>query len=100
MVDFNAWDTSITFLILAIMFTRREINKTFTVKGKENFTTSHVLGATICLNPIPFLAEEFGDLSATSIPMLMDSILNQFKVGSSDGSSSDGNGQHFYYIAE
>jgi len=52
------------------------------------------------LHPIPFLAEDFGDLSATFMPMFPDSRLDQLKVGLSDGPFPDGNGQHSHCISE
>jgi len=46
--------------------------------------------------PIPFFTEDLGDLGTASIPMLLDSGLDQLKVVLGDSSFSDGNGQHSY----
>ncbi len=46
------------------------------------------------------MAEDFGDLSSAFLPMLVDSSLNQLKVGLANCPFSDGNGQHFHCIAE
>jgi hypothetical protein len=79
-------------MIPSIVFSGRQIDKAFTMESYQNFTASHILETTVCLNPIPFLAEYFGDLSAGFIPMLVNSNLNQFKIGLGDGSFPGGNG--------
>ena len=50
-------------------------------------------GITDWLKPIPFLAEDFGDLSAAFIPMFLNRSLDQVKIGLVDGPISDGDGQ-------
>ena len=82
------------------MLSRREIDKTFAMESYQNFPTSHILETTICLNPVPFIAEDFGDLSAAFVPMVVDSSLNQPKLSLCDRPFSDSNGYYSHYIAE
>jgi hypothetical protein len=44
------------------------------------------------VDPIPFLAQPLGNLSAAFVPMLVDGSLDQFKIGLSDSPFSDGKG--------
>ena len=48
----------------------------YRVVQRSHFTTSHILKTTICLNPIPFMTEDFGNLSTILIRILINSILN------------------------
>jgi len=74
------------------MCSRREIDKTLTVEGQEDFTASHIFGTAIFLEPVPFFTEDLGDLSPAFIPMLTDSSPNELEVVLGDGSFSDGDG--------
>jgi len=42
--------------------------------------------------PVPFLAEDFGDLSAAFAPVFVDSSLNELDIDFGDGPVSDGDG--------
>jgi len=74
------------------MLSGREIDKTLTVEGQEDFTASHIFGKAVFLEPIPFYAEGFRDLSPAFIPVLTDSSPNKLEVVLGDGSFSDSDG--------
>jgi len=40
-------------------------------------------------NPIPFLAEDFGNLGATFVPVIINGSLDKFKIGGRNSSFSD-----------
>ncbi len=76
------------------------MDQLFTVEGEEDFTTGHIFETAIGLNPVPFLAENLGDMSAAFVPMIVDGSLYELKIGFGNRSISDGDGQHNHYITE
>ena len=62
------------------MLSRRKIEQTVTMEGQKDFSTGHVFGAAVRLEPVPFLAEDFRYLRTAFIPMGVDSGLNEFKI--------------------
>ena len=70
---------------------RRKSDKAFAVQCQQEFTASHILEAAVWLKPVPFLAEDSGDLRAAFVPMLVNSCLNQRKIGLVNRPFSDGN---------
>jgi len=100
LISFNDRYGSITFVIVGAVKSGRKGNEALAFQGQQDFSTGHVLKPAIWLNPIPFFAKDFGDMSATFIPILPDNNLDQFKVALGDGPFSDGNGQHSHYISE
>lgn len=100
MVNLNDRDGSITFLIIGAIQSRGKGDKAFALQGEQHLSTCHVLEPTVWLKPIPFLAENFGDLFTAFIPMPLNASLNQIKIGLVNGSFSDGNGQHSYCISK
>jgi len=55
------------------------------LKFYPHFLAGHVFEAAVWLHPIPLPAEDFGDLSAAFIPVLVDSGLDRLKVGIGEG---------------
>ena len=53
-------------------------------------------GKRVEIGQYQLFTEDLGDLGTASIPMLLDSGLDQLKVVLGDSSFSDGNGQHSY----
>ncbi len=87
-------------MISPIVFSGREMNQLFTIEGYQDFTAGHVFETTIGLNPVPFLAENLGDLSAAFVPMVVDGSLDELKIGFGNRSFSDGDGQNNHYITK
>jgi hypothetical protein len=78
----------------------RESDEALSTQGEQEFSTSHIFEPTVWLPPVPFLAEDFGDMFSASIPMSVNSGLNEGEIRVSDCSFSDGKGEHSYYIAK
>ena len=74
------------------MFSRRIIDETLAVKRQQDFSAGHIFQAAIRLNPVPFLAKDFGDLSTAFVPVIINGSLNVFEIDWRDGSFSDGDG--------
>jgi len=75
-------------------------DEAFSLQSEQEFPASHVLETAVGLHPIPFFAEDFGNLGTTFMPMLRNGSLNQGNIGFGDGPFSDGNGQHSNCISE
>ena len=78
----------------------RQIDKAFSMQGKQKLPAGHIFKTPVWLSPIPFLAEDSGDVLSALIPMPVDSGLNGREVSLSDGSFSDSNGYHCHCIAK
>jgi len=87
-------------LVSSIVFSGREMDQLFTIEGYQDFAAGHVFERTVGLSPVPFLAEDLGDLSAAFVPMIVDGRLDELKIGFGNCSISDGDGQHNDYITE
>ena len=70
------------------------------LQGNQHLPAGHVLGSAIGLEPVPFLAKYFGDLSSAAVPMFIDNGLNKWQIEFANGSFSDGYGQHDECISE
>ncbi len=70
------------------------------LQGNQYFPAGHVLQSAIGLEPVPFLAEYFGDLGAATAPMFIEHGLNEWQIDIANSSFSDGYGQHDEYISE
>ncbi len=68
----------------------REVDKAFSIQDEQELSAGHILEAAAGLAPVPFVAEDFGDMLSALIPMPIDNGLNQREIGLRDGSFSDG----------
>ena len=73
---------------------------TLPLQRDQQLPAGHVLGSAIGLEPVPFLAKDFGDLGAATLPVFIDKGLNEWQIGVANSSFSDGYGQHDEYISE
>ena len=73
---------------------------TLSFQSDQHLSTGHVLGSAIGLEPVPFLAEYFGDLGASAMPIFINNGLNERQIGFGNGSFSNGYRQHDEHISE
>jgi hypothetical protein len=100
LINVNDRYGAIPFIIMGADEPWRQIDKAFSMQGKQKLPAGHIFKTPVWLSPIPFLAEDSGDVLSALIPMPVDGGLNGLEVSLSDGSFSDSNGYHCHCIAK
>ncbi len=63
-IDISRGNRFVTSFVSAVMNTGRIIYKSVTMKLEKDFTTRHAFETAVGLSPIPFAAQNLGDLGA------------------------------------
>ena len=100
LLDLNNRDKTVAIFIMGAVNSWRQGDKAFPFQCEQDFPASHIFETAVGLHPIPFSAEDFGNLSTSLGPMLVNSSLDQLNLNLGDDSFSNGNGQHAHYISE
>ena len=98
--DFNNRDKTVAIFIMGAVDSWRQGDEVLSLQSEQDFPASHVFKTAVGLHPIPFSAEDLGNLSTPLSPMLINSSLDQLNISLGDNSFSNGNGQHAHCISE
>jgi len=90
---FNFPKVSIDICDTCLRSTHRQRRfKVLTFQCDQYFTVCHILEVAVSRNPVPFLAKDFGNISAALFPMFIDGSLDKVNIVLVNNSFSDSYG--------